>query len=103
MAWGRSRCEAWGLRLGQRRGAPRMARSRWGVGGGMEEGSLGISDMPKRGVSRFHVEVVGPSAEDCLEGNFVPTNDPLFQLPTHEYFSLTTQKSKVKFLWGSAF
>ena len=42
-----------------------------GVGeGGEGGGNLGRSDMPKRGVSVFHVEAMGPSGE--LKGQFCP-------------------------------
>ena len=53
----------------------------WGREGG---GGLGRNDVPKRGVSGFHMEAMGPSGEDCLEGNFFPTNYSLFKLHKRE-------------------
>ena len=41
-------------------GVALMAGSWWGLGGGMEGSDFGISDLPKRGVSGFHVEALVP-------------------------------------------
>ena len=73
MAWGGP-----GMRHGVGAGCIALGQGgKWGDWGGREGGNLGISDLPKRGVNGFHVKAMGPNGEDCLEGNFIPTNDYL--------------------------